>query len=51
MSFNSKRKAERLNSGLPDFITTNVYNLLIGAVVLYGIVLNAVMVVTCREFF
>lgn len=51
MSFNTKRRQERLNSGLPDFITTNVYNLLIGLTILYGVAVNAVMVFTCRDFF
>lgn len=48
---NSERKQERLNSGLPDFITTNTYNLIIGLVVLYGFVVNAIMVATCSKFF
>ena len=51
MSFNDTRKQQRLNSGLPDFITTNVYNLIIGVVVLYGIALNALLVAFCRDFF
>lgn len=51
MFSNAQRKSERLNSGLPDFITTNTYNLIIGAVVLYGIIVNAIMVATCGPLF
>lgn len=51
MFSNAKRKSERLNSGLPDFITTNTYNLIIGAVVLYGFIINAIMVATCGHLF
>lgn len=48
---NQQRKLDRLNSGLPDFITTNTYNLVIGLVVLYGFIINAIMVATCSKFF
>lgn len=48
---NTKRKEERLNSGLPDFITTNTYNIIIGAVVLYGFIVNAIMIATCGDLF
>ena len=51
MFSNAQRKSERLNSGLPDFITKNTYNLIIGAVVLYGIIVNAIMVATCGPLF
>lgn len=51
MFSNAKRKEERMNSGLPDFITTNTYNIIIGAVVLYGFIVNALMIAFCGDVF
>lgn len=42
-----ERKMARMNSGIPDFLPTRTYNLLIGLCILYGFVLNAVIVWTC----
>ena len=50
--FNSKeRKLERLNSGLKDAISAHTYNLAIGAFILYGIVMNMLIVAFCSDFF
>lgn len=38
------RKAQRMNSGLPDALSTNTYNLIIGGVLLYGFIVNALIV-------
>ena len=49
---NSKQqKLNRINSGLPDAILSQTYNLIIGACLLYGFVVNALIVGTCSEFF
>lgn len=46
-----ERKLQRLESGLPDVLSTNIYNLLIGSCVLYGIVLNALIVHCFSDYF
>ena len=49
--FSSKeKKYERLHSGLPDTISANVYNLVLGGCVLYGLLMNLLLVLTCGEF-
>ena len=42
---NTERKRERLNSGLPDEITSSKYNLILGSCVIYGFLVNAIMVI------
>lgn len=45
--FSSKsRKIERLNSRLSDTLSVNIYNLILGVCVLYGVLMNAITV-TC----
>lgn len=50
MLSNKERKLERLNSGMSDTLSANVYNLILGACVLYGILMNIVLVLTCTDF-
>jgi FtsH-binding integral membrane protein len=50
MFSNKEAKYERLHSGLPDTVSANVYNLILGGCVLYGILMNLVLVMTCGEF-
>ena len=45
------RKLERLNSGLPDTLSENAYNLVIGGCLLYGFIVNALIVWLCGDFF
>ena len=45
------RKAERLNSGLPDSLSVNTYNLIIGGCLLYGLIVNALIVWLCGDLF
>lgn len=45
------RKQERKNSGLPDFLHKRTYNLIIGLCILYGFVLNALIVWALGPFF
>ena len=45
------RKLERLNSGLPDTLSENTYNLVIGGCLLYGFVVNALIVWLLGDFF
>ena len=42
-----ERKQERLNSGIPDAISPNLYNGVIGLLLLYGFGVNALMVHLC----
>lgn len=42
---NAERKRERLNSGLPDEITSSKYNVILGSCVIYGFLVNAIMVI------
>lgn len=51
MLSNTKRKAARMSSGLPDTLNVRTYNLVLGVVVLYGFIVNAIMVATMSEFF
>lgn len=48
---NNERKLERLNSGLVDEISTRAYNFIIGAVLAYGLIINAAMVMLFSDFF
>ncbi|MBQ4067282.1 MAG: US12 family protein [Clostridia bacterium] len=49
---NSKnRKLERLNSGLSDTLSENVYNLVIGGCLIYGFIVNAIMITLFGDFF
>ena len=49
--FNSrKRKMERLNQITLDSISTKSYNLILGGVLLYGFVMNAIMVLVAQNF-
>lgn len=45
-----ERKEERFNSGLADTLSPGIYNLIIGGCIVYGFILNAIMVATCSEF-
>jgi FtsH-binding integral membrane protein len=51
MISNKNRKLARINSSLNDKLSANIYNLILGACVLYGIVVNAIMVITCSHLF
>ena len=45
MILNTKeRKLERLNSGLTDTLTPQIYNMVIGSCILYGFIMNAFIV-------
>lgn len=49
--FNSrKRKMERLNQITLNSISTKSYNLILGGVLLYGFVMNAIMVLVAQNF-
>ena len=45
------RKLDRLNSGLPDTLSKNAYNLVIGGCLLYGFIVNALIVWLCGDLF
>ena len=50
--FNLKeRKKERLRNIVPDTISAQTYNLIIGACLLYGFLANALIVHFCSQFF
>ena len=46
-----ERKLERINSGLNDTLSTRTYNIILGACILYGFLMNAIMVATCGPLF
>lgn len=46
-----ERKLARLTSGLPDRVSVRTYNLLIGAIILYGFLVNALIVKEYSSFF
>ena len=46
-----ERKLERLNSGLMDSLSAQTYNLIIGGLILYGFILNAIIVAFCGNMF
>ena len=48
---NNDRKVARLSSGLMDEISATTYNLIIGIVIAYGLILNAVIVMNFSWFF
>jgi FtsH-binding integral membrane protein len=48
---NKKRKETRLRNRIPDSVSVKTYNLIIGAMLLYGFVANAIMVATCNKIF
>lgn len=45
------RKNDRLFSGLSDTMSPRQYNFVIGACIVYGFVINAIIVATCADFF
>lgn len=44
------RKNDRLLSGLSDTLSPRQYNLAIGACIVYGFIINAIIVATCSDF-
>ncbi|MBE6766865.1 MAG: hypothetical protein E7550_04665 [Ruminococcaceae bacterium] len=48
---NAERKRARMQSADFDKLSLRTYNLIIGAVILYGFVVNAIMVATLSDFF
>lgn len=46
-----ERKNKRLMSGLSDTLSPRMYNLVIGACITYGFIVNAIIVATCSDFF
>lgn len=48
---NAERKMMRLNSRVSDEVSASVYNLIIGATLAYGLILNAVIVMNFSEVF
>lgn len=46
-----ERKNKRLMSGLADTLSPRMYNLVIGACITYGFIVNAIIVATCSDFF
>jgi len=46
-----ERKQLRLTSGLADTLSPRMYNLVIGACITYGFVVNAIIVATLSDFF
>ncbi len=51
MMNNKKRKLARLNDIQPDTMSAKKYNAIIGGIILYGFILNAIMIYTCADFF
>lgn len=51
MTSSSERKQERLNSGLSDTMSAQLYNLALGGCILYGILLNVIIVVFFGDVF
>ncbi len=51
MDITKERKAKRLAANIPDKLSANAYNLAIGLTILYGFLVNAIIVFTCGEFF
>ena len=47
----SQRKQERLNSGLLDTMSTQLYNLILGGCILYGLLLNVIIVIFFGDVF
>ena len=45
-----ERKEARFNSGLADTLSPGIYNLVIGVCIVYGFILNAILIATCSEF-
>ncbi|MBR6693608.1 MAG: US12 family protein [Clostridia bacterium] len=48
---NAERKRARMQNADFDKLSLRTYNLIIGAVILYGFVVNAIMVATLSDFF
>ncbi len=46
-----ERKHDRMFSGLADTLSPRQYNFVIGACIVYGFVLNAIIVATCSDLF
>lgn len=51
MTSSSERKLERLNSGLPDTMSAQLYNLVLGGCILYGLLLNVIIVIFFGDLF
>ena len=51
MFSNAERKLARLNSGLPDELTYVSYNMILGACVVYGLFVNALIVTFLGRYF
>jgi len=51
MNITKERKAKRLAANIPDKLSANMYNFAIGACILYGFIVNAIIVFTCSNFF
>jgi len=51
MNSGNERKLNRLNSGIPDTLSQNAYNAVIGACLIWGFLINAVIVWLCGDFF
>ncbi len=51
MFSNAERKYARLNSGLPDELTYVSYNMILGACVVYGLIVNALIVTFLGGYF
>lgn len=48
---NAERKAARLAMVVDQEVSSRTYNLILGGVVLYGLIMNALMVLLCADFF
>lgn len=46
----AERKRERLESGLPDTLSENTYNLILGGCVLYGLLVNVFIVTNFSKY-
>lgn len=48
---NKERKLARLENIVPDTLSTKTYNSVIGGVTLYGLIINALIVSQCGDYF
>ena len=51
MESSKERKLARLNSGISDTISAQQYNLILGGCILYGLLLNLLIVICFGDFF
>ncbi len=51
MFSSNERKAKRMMSGLPDSVSDRAYNFIIGGCILYGFIVNAIIVISCQDLF